>query len=287
VDMKITLRRMTPDDIPLGMRLKALAGWNQTAADWEMLLEAGRGLVAVIDGVAVGTATVVGYGQAFSWVGMVLVDPTFRRRGIGTALLDAAILAGRRYGAVRLDATPQGEPLYRRLGFAVEYGLMRMRRSGAQPSAAPATDDFRGRVEMLATEWIPEIAAYDAPLFGARRDVILGALQRRATGYALCIRRGDEFDGYCLGRVGSGCDQIGPLMAGDAEIAQRLLVAALRNSGGRDVIVDVPTSSPGWLEVLERQGFVAERPFTRMCLGNVGGFGQPEKEFAIAGPELG
>jgi GNAT superfamily N-acetyltransferase len=285
--MEIALRSMTLEDLPLGMRLKTLAGWNQTTADWELLLEVGRGLVAVIDGVGVGTATVVGYGQAFSWIGMVLVDPAFRRRGIGTALLDAAIAAGRRHGAVRLDATPQGEPLYRRLGFEVEYGLMRMRRSGAPPSSAPATEGSLKRVERLAPEWIPEIAVYDAPLFGARRDEILGGLQRRAAGYALGVRRGDKFVGYCVGREGSGCDQIGPLMAGDLKIAQRLLEAALRQSRGRDLIVDVPTSRPGWLEFLARHGFVAERPFTRMCLDGAGGFGQPEKEFAIAGPELG
>ena len=278
---------MTPDDIPLGMRLKEAAGWNQTAVDWEMLLEAGVGLVAVVDDVVVGTATVVGYGQAFSWVGMVLVDPAFRRRGIGTALLDAAIVAGRRHGAVRLDATPQGEPLYRRLGFEVEYGLSRMRRSGALPSAAPAPDLSTERVELLAPEWMREVAAYDAPLFGARRDEILGALQRGAPRYALGVLREDRLAGYCLGRRGSDCDQIGPLMAEDVGIAQWLLEAALRNSEGGDVIVDVPTGRPGWTEFLACLGFVAQRPFTRMCLGSVRGFGQPDRQFAIAGPEIG
>ena len=32
---------MTVDDIPEAMRLKDLAGWNQTAADWERFLSAG------------------------------------------------------------------------------------------------------------------------------------------------------------------------------------------------------------------------------------------------------
>ena len=34
------LRTMTNADVPAGMRLKELAGWNQTAADWERFLEA-------------------------------------------------------------------------------------------------------------------------------------------------------------------------------------------------------------------------------------------------------
>src|ERR1700687_2743834 len=34
------LRIMTMADIPAGMRLKEIAGWNQTAADWKRFLEA-------------------------------------------------------------------------------------------------------------------------------------------------------------------------------------------------------------------------------------------------------
>ena len=30
---------MTTDDLPLGMRLKAQAGWNQVSADWQRFLE--------------------------------------------------------------------------------------------------------------------------------------------------------------------------------------------------------------------------------------------------------
>ena len=42
-DMNVQLRLMTVDDIPEAMRLKDLAGWNQTAADWERFLSRGPG----------------------------------------------------------------------------------------------------------------------------------------------------------------------------------------------------------------------------------------------------
>jgi GNAT superfamily N-acetyltransferase len=285
--MPIDLRPMTRDDIPLGMRLKELAGWNQTPADWAMLLAAGSGLVAMLEGAAVGTATVVGYGKEFSWVGMVLVDPVFRRCGIGTALLEAAIALGRRYGGVRLDATPQGEPLYRRLGFEVEYGLVRMWRPGVPVPAETASDACIGGLHRLAAEAILETAAWDAPVFGARRALILKSLQRDAPGYAFHAGQHNQVTGYCLGRSGSDADQIGPIVAEDLQTAQALLIAALSNSGSRDVIVDVSPVSLDWMSFLKDLGFVQRRPFTRMCLGGVRGFGKPEKEFAIAGPEIG
>ena len=129
----ISLRQMTHNDIPLGMRLKSLAGWNQLETDWEMLLDTGSGgnFVAAYDGTEAGTVTTVTYERRFSWIGMVLVDPAFRRRGIGTVLLTAAIDSGTIYGPVRLDATPEGKRLYDTLGFKDEYRLVRMQRLAA------------------------------------------------------------------------------------------------------------------------------------------------------------
>jgi GNAT superfamily N-acetyltransferase len=285
--MALNLRPMTPADISLGMRLKELAGWNQTPADWQMLLDAGSGLVAEVDGAGVGTATILEYDEAFSWVGMVLVDPAFQRRGIGTALLDAAIVFGQRRGAVRLDATPQGERLYRGLGFEDEYGLLRMRRPAAAGLVATAPDSCNTELDPLDPEAIRWVAAYDAPVFGAGRQRILGALYARAPRYAFRVVSRDRLTGYCLGRRGSECDQIGPLVASDAGTAQSLLLAALANSGHRGVFVDVPAGRLDWIGALEELGFAPERPFTRMCLGGGYPFGDPEKQFATAGAELG
>ncbi len=285
--MDVDLRPMTWEDIPLGMRLKELAGWNQTPADWDMLLSAGTGLVAVIDEIAAGTATVVGYGGTFSWVGMILVDPALRRRGVGTALLEAAIELGRQHGVVRLDATPQGEPLYRRLGFEMEYGLIRMQRPGGPLPVKAVPDLSADDCRLLPPDAIQEVSAYDAPIFGAPRSTILQALRQRAPQYAHCLARASGLAGYCLGRQGSGADQIGPLIAGEMGIAQALLLSALRNAGERDILLDVPTGCPEWVDFLHALGFVTQRPFTRMRLGSALESGPIEQQFLIAGPEIG
>src|SRR5438034_7780380 len=84
------IRTMTEKDIPAGTRLKDIAGWNQTEADWRIFLNAGRDgcFVAEVDDVVRGTAATIVYGGRFAWVGMVLVDPENRGHGIGTTLLD-------------------------------------------------------------------------------------------------------------------------------------------------------------------------------------------------------
>ena len=56
---------------------------------------------------------------------MVLVDPAARGRHVGTALLQRGLELAGADATARLDATPSGEAIYRKLGFAGEYRLAR------------------------------------------------------------------------------------------------------------------------------------------------------------------
>src|SRR5437868_1321191 len=90
---ELEIRLLTEGDIGAGMRLKELAGWNQTESDWRRLLKLDRQgcFAACIDHRVVGTATSTAYGPDLAWIGMVLVDPDYRRRGIATQLMQATL----------------------------------------------------------------------------------------------------------------------------------------------------------------------------------------------------
>ena len=106
---------MTPAELDFADSLRALAGWNQTRNDWQRLLaHEPRGcFVAEWNGALAGTATTTCYGTDLAWIGMVLVHPDYRRRGIGTALLQQCLdyLSGRGVRCIKLDATPLGRPV--------------------------------------------------------------------------------------------------------------------------------------------------------------------------------
>lgn len=308
ISRPISLRPMTVQDIPFGLKLSSLAGWNQTEADWRMLLEnsTAGSFVACWGGKAVGTVTAVTYENHLSWIGMMLVAKEYQRLGIGSALLQAAIQAVEGYGAVCLDATPAGRPLYEKHGFRALYPLARWLRppSDLEPAATEqpastdqpaATEQTPAALEILPTfdcrpltaESLPTVAAYDRPVFGADRGGVLSALQRSMPSLALSIERDGGLAGYCLGRRGLRYIQIGPLVADDLDIARSLLLNALQACASQPVILDIPLSRPGWCEFLQSLGFVEQRPFTRMVLGE---YRAPEgnaKLFAIAGPEVG
>lgn len=277
------LRLMTAADIPAGMRLKDLAGWNQTTADWKRFLGASPEgcFVAEVAGRVVGTATTIVYEGRFAWIGMVLVDPEARDRGIGTQLLDKTLehLDAIRIHTHKLDATRQGQPIYRKRGFATEYEIERwvLARRATQQAAEQG---IPGRD-------LARILKVDREVFGADRSGLLTSLDRDAPELTLAVVREGDLTGYSLGRRGSLADHLGPWMARDESSARELLDDFLRRSSRERIFVDCLKSNPFARALLRARGFEYSRPLTRMFRGPNSHPGRPELLCAVLGPEFG
>ena len=276
------IRPMTVSDIPEGLRLCRLSGWNQLEEDWRAFLDSpdGGGRIAERDARAVGTVAYLRYGERFSWLSMMLVDPEERRSGIGSRLMEAALdaLAGEK--CVMLDATPLGEPLYSRFGFTGECEFVR-----AKTIVVP---DFFGRaadeVRPMGTRDLKDVFARDHEVFGADRSALLTSFYQRAPELAWIAADGN---GYCFGRPGHLYFQIGPVVAEDEATARELIGRCLAGRAGCKVAMDVPRSAGQWRTWLSTAGFTIERPFLRMRRGGRESAGLRAMQFGIAGPEFG
>jgi ribosomal protein S18 acetylase RimI-like enzyme len=280
-----SFRTMEMSDIPAGLALCRMAGWNQVGRDWELFLTLNReGCLVCVDnqGNVAGTVTTIQYGNHFSWIGMVLVDPAQRKKGIGFQLLTEALETLKGQTTVKLDATPEGRHVYLKLDFQDEYPLSRMtgKISGSRrlpwSAAVPATaKDLAG------------IALFDEFVFGANRKHVLEWLFNGAPNLAFMVERDDELQGFCFGRHGHNFTHIGPVVAQDFGVAASLLSCVLRNCLNKPVVLDVPEHNEPWLKLLKEFGFAEQRTFTRMYRGTNLWHGSPAKQFAILGPEFG
>ena len=279
------IRIMTERDLSSALRLKEIAGWNQTAADWKRFLNASPEgcFVADVDSQVRGTVTTISFERRFAWVGMVLVDPQFRSRGIGTCLLRKAIeyLDEIKVPSIKLDATPQGKPLYEKLGFVVEYEIERwtLHRSHQQPSKTPSN--------FSAAELPAAILEADRQIFGADRSQLLQSLHQETPAFTSQIWRNEHLQGYALGRRGSFADQLGPWITNQKEAARTLLKEFLSCSTRETLIVDCRKANGMAGRLLKSFGFTIARPLTRMYRGANDYPGDAESVCAIMGPEFG
>jgi GNAT superfamily N-acetyltransferase len=279
----MNLRLFDHSDIAAGMALKDFAGWNQTVADWERFLRASPMgcFAAELNGKVVGTSTTMVYQGRFAWVGMVLVDPEYRGRGIGTRLLEHAVehLDELRVPTIKLDATPQGKPIYEKMGFVPEFEIERW---VLHREAAP--------LPALARAGLPDIEKIieeDREVFGADRGDLLRSLHLDAPDFTLAVELEGEIIGYALGRGGSRADQLGPWMSWDKPTGRELLDDFLQRSARDTVFVDCLKNNEMARELLLSRGFLISRPLTRMVRGPNTYPGRPELLCAILGPEFG
>jgi predicted N-acetyltransferase YhbS len=272
---------MNAADIPLGMRLKEQAGWNQTEADWQRYLELQPDgcFVASLDGAAVGTVTTCIFGSV-AWIAMVLVDPHYRRRGIGEALMRQALefLDQHAVRTIRLDATALGQPLYEKLGFAVEYTLHRYE------GVLLPTDRPTG-VEPMRPEHVAEVLALDRKITQTDRRKLLLRLASEFPNALRVVCEAGRVIGFVSARPGARALQVGPCLATE-KAGGPLLEDARKRYSGRLAFIDVPTGNRAAIEAVEEAGLAVQRPLVRMCRGPA----LAEDLWALwasSGPEMG
>lgn len=279
-------------DLAGAVHLSESAHWNQTQADWRCMLALGQGwAIHASDPAGVvqlaASTVVLPYGTHFAWISMVLVLPEFRRRGLASQLLRHAVaeLAARELAAV-LDATPAGHAVYQSQGFRDCWGFARYRREARANASVPIPRPPGPATRPLHDSDWPAIEALDRPAFGADRQPLLRALAARLPAAARVVEQNGRLRGFVFGRDGREASQIGPLLADDMATAQSLIGDTLGAISG-PVFVDLLDRCAPLTPWLQEQGFIFQRPFTRMVHGASVAPGDNRTIVLVAGPELG
>jgi len=265
----VRLRPPRAADLPRALRLSALAGWNQTALDWQAFARHGTLRIRDDGGAALAaTVATLPFGPV-SWISMVLVRPDLRRQGLATGMMRWALRALRGTACIALDATEEGRQVYRRLGFRDAWGFSRWQVPWlpAMPGARPMTE----------ADW-PGVVALDAAAMGAGRGWLLNAVCDRP---GFVVEKGGLIVGAILARNGASAPHAGPLLAREPGIGMALLSAALPEGGILDLRAGAAIE--GWLRAHHGTPL---RGFTRMVRG--GDLpGDPSGCMAVLGPEFG
>ena len=271
------IRKLTGGDIPSALELCRAAGWNQLHQDWGRLItyEPDGCLVAEIDNQVVGTITTTRYGTDLAWIGMMLVDEDYRRRGIATTLMNAGLdfLREQTTACIKLDATPVGQPVYERLGFVPEWSYRRWIRE---------EDEIRNE-KMPTQESVAKLTAahieLDRVAFTADRSRWLKLLN---TGSVLCQRP----RGFGMLRVGYLARYLGPVVAESHSVARDIVLELLQQSPGK-TFWDLPETNANAVALAQSLGFRPVRDLTRMWIGSHCLTGVMDLQYAFSDPGTG
>lgn len=273
-------------DPEVAFRLEQAMGWPRPGREVARRLDAAKSLVAFdVDATPVGSVSVAVYegadgAPALAWLGGMAVLPAHRGRGVGRALLDAALHEARAAPVVGLDATDKGRALYARAGFRERSRSTRWVRAAGEPR--PIT---RGRhsIHPISISEAMEIAAYDLERFGAKRMRWLMALLHEFPWTAFMSR--DRATGNVTGFVFAKERSIGPLVADDDEAAAALL-AACELAGGPPALL-VPDAHVGAARLLGEAGWRRDDASTTRMLRGGDLPGDERRIYAYATSALG
>ncbi|MCA9059572.1 MAG: GNAT family N-acetyltransferase [Planctomycetaceae bacterium] len=280
----VEIRRMAPADLKFVEELVAAAGWNQLPRDWQRVLHyEPRGCAtAWLQGRLVGTVTTTCYGRDLAWIGMMLVHPQFRRRGIATLLMKWALrsLQDRNIACIKLDATPEGRFVYEQLGFTAEWDFCRWERpSPADQTPPPEPTPTSHHAEARPEADDGQTAQLDHAAFGTDRSDYLHQLAQDST----VIRKPK---GYGMIRAGRRATYLGPVVAQTPEWAA-VIVRELLSGVSDTVFWDPPGPNLAAVELARQLGFQPVRTLTRMQIGVMPTTPDLTLQYAITAPETG
>jgi ribosomal protein S18 acetylase RimI-like enzyme len=269
---EVEIRVLLEDDLAYVDELVQQAGWNQLRDDWLRVLryEPQGCLAAIVDKHLIGTVTTTTYGKDLGWIGMMLVHPDFRRRGIASELMRRSIayLRDKQVECIKLDATPTGQIVYEKLGFAAEWKFHRWELAANQLASTVHPNPSMH----------PDYAL-DRLAFGADRSALLNQLDRAS--FTVSVH-----GGYGMLRTGRRASYLGPVVASTIDIAEPIIRTFLSLVVG-GVFWDIPGPNIAAQTIAKQLGFQPVRELTRMKLGDMSTTPNMLLQYAIAAPETG
>ena len=262
----LTLRLMTEDEAGRLVGWAADEGWNPGLHDARIFWDTDpEGFIAAeLEGELIGGGTITSYDGAFGFMGLFIVRPEYRGRGLGTQLwharvrlLQSRLRAG---SAIGMDGVLEMQDWYAQGGFRFAHRSIRYEGLGATVE--------RDRRLVPASE-VPfeRLAAYDARCFPVPRERFLRPWLEQPDGLALAAVDGERLSGYGLIRRCGVGGKVGPLFADDAEVAEALYAGLAAHLPGEPVFLDVPEINAWAMGLARRRRMHEVFGTARMYLG--------------------
>jgi GNAT superfamily N-acetyltransferase len=260
------VKQMSLEDVQFAVQITDTMNWNLTEKDFEfmMSLEPEGCFVLLYDLERVGIATTVSFGKV-GWIGNVVVNDKYRRKGAGSTLLRHAInyLKSKMVDTVGLYSYKEAVNFYTRLGFRreLEYTVLK--------GKALSLPSGEANIKSLGENDVQKIIDFDSLYFGASREKLLKKIASiKGNLCCYCSENGEIF-GYVMAKIYDHYAEIGPLVCKRerGDVAEALLKRVLKELDGFEVSMCLQKREEYLVNMLLNAGFREEFPVVRMFSG--------------------
>ncbi|HEF1902107.1 MULTISPECIES: GNAT family N-acetyltransferase [Bacillus] len=252
-ELEIRLECLREEQIGDIVSLSSYIGWDYNREEVETIFNSG-----IVYGVwnerkeLIASAAIILYGEALASIGMVIVHPDYKGRGIGKMITDSCIKSVLAHTPIMLIATDEGKPLYEKLGFReVSYVSKYICNSYNANNYCIENEDYMMNYEECDLEKIIKI---DENAFGTNRKVFLKKRIMQSEQCNVVKDKEQNVLGYGLSIQTLENKIIGPVVAKNNAMAMRIVHDLARGHNGK-LRMDVPEGKNDFMKELEIAGF--------------------------------
>jgi len=254
------IRQMTRAEADIAIAWAAEEGWNPGLHDADAFYQTDPGGFFSVEtgGKMIGCVSIVRYDENFMFGGLYIIHPDYREMGIGRAVYDFVIKFAEGYN-LGIDGVFAMQPVYQKGGFSFAYRNIRFEGTGE------GTID--NSLVPLRDVPFPRILAYDSMFFPAVRESFLKHFLYQPDCRGFANVEDGTMTGYGFVRKCFNGYKIGPLFAGNPQIAEKLYSALASVADGEPVFLDVPEPNTAGIALAKSHGmsevFGTARMYTR------------------------
>lgn len=256
---------MRADETAILEEWAAAEGWNPGFGD--LAFACGMDLdafIALRDGHRlVGGGSIFRHNASTGFMGLFILHPSYRKRGLGTALWhwrrDRLIERLGPEASIGMDGVLDMVPFYLKGGFREHHVNIRYQ-GFAQAS------DAAGCIDLSEIE-TAQILALDHECFGSDRAEYMTAWLGRPGILAVGLAEGDRLTGFGIARPCRVGYKIGPLYARCPQQAGQLIDDLCNRLVGEQVQIDTPDLNPDAEAIFRTRGWLPVFRCARLYLG--------------------
>ena len=272
---------MAPNEVGTAVNWAKQEGWNPGNHDASSFYKADSTgfLAGKYNDKIIATISAVKYGNDFGFIGLYIVESSFRGRGFGFKIWEEAIssLGNRNIG---LDGVLAQQDNYKKSGF--KFANRNIRYSGRSK-----IDLAKNHAILAETIGFSEISKYDRQFFPDERDGFLKNWISPKNSRTLAIVGKSKILGYGSIRACHQGFKIGPLNADNYDVAAELFLALTASVPDQsEIFLDVPEPNKNAIQLAQKSGMSPVFETARMYTKNFPNL-PLEKIFGITSFELG